>query len=84
MPSVHEALGGGRKQFPKKDPIPYEGLTHHIRLKIINCLHQWIANLLYESGQSCVHCGISIGMYTTYMDHQDQLTERIKQTQIKE
>ena len=76
MPSVHEALGGGRKQ-PKKDPVPYEGLTNHIRLKIVNCLHQWINNLLYESGQSCVHCGISVGMYTAYM-------EQLIKKQIKE
>ncbi len=66
--TARDVLGGGRKH-PKKEIIPMQHISTHIRYKLDTCKHQMIPNLLYGSGQSCIHCGVSLGTIETYKQY---------------
>lgn len=65
--TARDVLGGGK--HPKAETVPMSGLTTHIRYKLDSCNHKMIPNLLYGSGQSCIHCGVSLGTIETYKQY---------------
>ena len=68
--TARDVLGGGKNPKPETEPLTE--LNPQVLYKLELCTHQWINNLLYGSGKSCLHCGVSMGTAKAYNQYKVQ------------